>query len=199
MTMALPERARSFGRPRALTGDASTTASPPVVREINGSLGGFGSEEVYEPRRRVKRNVSCEMKRAVEHLEYSEVELELLADSKTFAALKRSLRNKGAVTNEVLKQKLPLVLKMKNDSLARTNPEAAKAIRKGPSRTFSSGRPISNIERNSSFKAANRVLSESEKTEAAPTHIQNVGQSLGRIMRPGTRRPAPPRTKSSNI
>jgi len=196
----------SFGRARANTEESLLYSKSPIgVDEEIGGLSGFGCEETYEPRRQMKRNMSLEMKRAVEGLEYSEMELEMLAqDSRQFNVLKKSLRNKGAVTNEVLKQKLPLFLKYKNDRLAQTNPEAAKAIRNCPPRSFSGGRltSVSQAERMSGFKPVNRVLSDQEKYEAGgATKLEQASNLVfGRIMRPGARsgvRQVPARTKST--
>ena len=209
------ERAMSFGRGRSYTEDSASAASSlndiPVPMDGEGGLSGFGGDEVYEPQRgKLKRHTSCEMKRAVQNLEYSEVELELLADdTRQFRALKNSLRNKGAITNEVLKQKLPLLLKYKNDRLAQTNPEAAQAIRKCPSRSLSGSRKnipvVTQVERNSHLLPVNRVLSEEETYEAGGAASATVAASsmLGRIIRPGAKtsssRRVPTRTKSSTL
>lgn len=202
----------SFGRARSYTEDsvASSINDMPVPQDGEGGLSGFGGDEVYEPQRgKLQRNTSCEMKRAVQNLGYSEVELELLADdTRQFRALKNSLRSKGAVTNEVLKQKLPLLLKYKNDRLAQTNPEAAQAIRKCPSRSMSGGRkhrPVTQVERNSHLMPVNRVLSEEETYEAGGVVSATVAATsmLGRIIRPSAKasstRRIPGRTKSSTL
>jgi hypothetical protein len=44
-------------------------------------------------------------------LQYSRQDLEDLIDDRQFAELQRSLRNSGAVTNEILRQNLPFVVK----------------------------------------------------------------------------------------
>lgn len=183
---ALVQRSKSAG-----------AASPKAVSELLGGLSGFGNDEVYEPRRGVQRSMSGDMKRAMQSLEYSEADLELLAgDSRQFAVLKQSLRKKGAVTNEVLKQKLPLYIKYKKDRLAKTHPEVAEALRNLPQRTLSTGR-MERAERSSIVKPVNRVLSEEEKYDAEEP--QGALASLGRIMRPTARRATPKRARSLGV
>ena len=163
-----------------------------------GGLSGFGVDEVYEPRRNVKRTKSAEMQRAIQSLEYSDVDLELIAcDSRQFEGLKQSLRKKGAVTNEVLKQKLPLIIKFKKDRLAQTHPEVVEALRRLPSRAHNlSG--VNKVERMSMRKPVNRVLSDEEKHEAEADASTLSG--FGRIIRPGARgRGVPQRTNSSGL
>ncbi|CAB9515395.1 expressed unknown protein [Seminavis robusta] len=177
----LPQRVASY--------DARSPMS--VTDLFSGGLTGFGGDEVYEPRRNVKRNMSFEMKRAVESLEYSDADLELLAgDSRQFEVLKQSLRKKGAVTNEVLKQKLPLYLKYKKDRLAKSHPEVAEALRQLPGRSRSGGlTPVARVERQSLRKPVNRVLSAKEKADAggSPDPTTAAGTVLGRILRPKAR------------
>ena len=169
-----------------------TLQSPTAVSETVGGLSGFGNDEVYEPRRQVKRNMSFEMKRAMENLDYTEADLELLtADSRQFNVLKQSLRNKGAVTNEVLKQKLPLYIKYKKDRLAKTHPEVAEALKQMPTRTRSMGR-LERIERMSAVKPVNRLLSDKETRDA-----EEPQSMLGRIMRPGAKKSTPQRSRSN--
>lgn len=168
------------------------------------SLSNFGSEEEeYEstPRRQVKRSVSCEMKRAVQSLEYSPEDLEILAcNSAQFEVLKQSLRKKGAITNEVLKQKLPLFLKYKKDRMAARNPDGS--ARGTPRRTKSASSAtgalaqMSLAERQSSLKPANRVLTEEElQLDQPPPPQQGM---IGRILRPNAKRNLPMRTNSSS-
>ena len=177
------QRSKSYGAP----------SSGPVT-DIWDGLSGFGSDEVYEPRR-VKRSMSGDMKRAMQSLEYSEADLEMLAgDSRQFAILKKSLRNKGAITNEVLKQKLPLYIKYKKDRLAQTHPEVADAMRRMPQRTRSTGR-MERAERTSFVKPVNRVLSDEEKYDAEEPATALA--SLGRILRPQARRSTPRRSSSA--
>ena len=142
--------------------------------------------------------MSNDMKRAMESLEFSEIDLELLADdNRQFEVLKQSLRKKGAVTNETLKQKLPLYLKYRKDRFARSNPETAEAMRRLPQRTKSTGRikPVSKAERASVLMPANRVLTEQELQE-----VEEPQSILGRILRPvqRTRGGLPQRTKSND-
>ena len=168
-------------------------SSPSAVTEMLGGLSGFGVDEVYEPRRRVPRTMSGDMKKAKESLEYSEFDLELITgDDRQFEVLKQSLRKKGAVTNEVLKQKLPLYLKFKKDRLAQSHPEVAEALRQLPGRT-NSGRmpPVERVERQSVRKPVNRVLSSKEQreingTDSPQNMIATLGGTLTRITRPGT-------------
>lgn len=185
--MPLPQRSNSYH-----------VQSPTAVAEVvGGGLSGFGDDEVYEPRRRVERSKSGEMQRAMQSLEYSDADLELLAgDSRQFAVLKKSLRSKGAITNEVLKQKLPLYIKYKKDRLAKTHPEVAEALRNMPQRTRSEGR-MERVQRQSSSKPANRILTDDEKYEAEET--VNPLASLGRILRPNARKATPKRAKSLGV
>lgn len=167
-----------------------------------GGLSGFGGDEVYEPRRNVKRSMSNDMKRAMKSLEYSEIDLELLADdNKNFQILKESLRSKGAVTNEVLKQKLPLYVKYRKDRMARHNPKAAEAqeaMRRLPARSRSTGKmkPVSEIERQSVMRPANRVLTDDEMADAGAP--QSITQQVSRILRPAAKRNLPARSKTNN-
>lgn len=163
--------------------------SPTAVTEVFGGLSGFGHDEVYEPpKRHVERNLSGDMMKAAQSLVYSEADLELLTqDTRQFEVLKASLRKKGAVTNEILKQKLPLYLKYKKDRLAKTHPEVVEALRRMPARTRSGGR-VERMEQESFVKPVNRVLSNKEKGEDTSV--------LGRIMRPSARRGTPKRASS---
>jgi hypothetical protein len=185
------------------------------------NLSKFGEEEVYEPPRQVKRSVSDDMKRAVESLEYSPEDLQGLAcNSAQFEILKQSLRKNGAVTNEVLKQKLPLFLRYKKDRMAARNPQAAAAaaaaaaasaasaggggiLSRLPRRTRSASSAsdalaqmsqVSLAERNSNLKPANRVLSPEELEADQPPQSM-----LGRIIRPNARRNSPMRSSSNTV
>jgi hypothetical protein len=186
--MPLPQRSASF----------NPKCPPNNVAASAGGLSGFGDDEVYEPRRNVKRNKSAEMQRAVKSLEYSDADVELIAhDARQFEVLKQSLRKKGAVTNEVLKQKLPLFIKFKKDRLAETHPEVHAALRQLPSRSNNlSG--ANKVERMSQRKPVNRLLTEEEKYEAGAPDASTVS-AIGRMFRPGTSaksRGAPARAKS---
>jgi hypothetical protein len=174
--------------------------SPKGATAMIGGLSGFGGDEVYEPRRNVKRTKSSEMQRAIQSLEYSDADVELIAyDARQFEVLKQSLRNKGAVTNEVLKQKLPLFIKFKKDRLAQTHPEVAEALRRLPSRTNSAS-GANKVERMSTRKPVNRLVTEEEKYAAGAPDASTVS-AIGRIIRPGARgRGNPPaRAKSNNF
>jgi hypothetical protein len=184
--MPLPQRTSSY----------HSAGSPQTVRDWDGGLTGFGGDEVYEPRRKVNRSMSGDMQRAMKSLEYSEADLELLmADSRQFAVLKQSLRNKGAITNEVLKQKLPLYIKYKKDRLAQTHPEVVDAMRRMPNRTRSGGR-MERAERQSIVKPMNRLLTEEEVYEAEQPDGVLGSLGLGRIMRPAARKGTPKRAAS---
>jgi hypothetical protein len=170
--------------------------SPKCATEMFGGLSDFGDGEVYAPRRNVKRTKSSEMKRALERLEYTDADVELIAyDSRQFEALKQSLRNKGAVTNEVLKQKLPLFIKFKKDRLAQTHPEVVAALRQLPSRTRNlSG--VDKVERMSMRRPVNRILTDEEKYEAGTPDASTVS-AMSRILRPGAKgRSVPLRTST---
>ena len=90
-------------------------------------LASFGAETVYEPSPRRPSTISSSQQliaggdqqlqspprfaHALQRLQCSTEDLKMLADNQNqFDLLKRSLRKRGAVTNEVLKQKLPLFL-----------------------------------------------------------------------------------------
>ena len=86
-------------------------------------LASFGSDTVYEPSAKqsaVATASQChslaaqsppKFERAMQQLQCSPADLKELAENaRQFDLLKRSLRKNGAVTNEVLKQKLPLFL-----------------------------------------------------------------------------------------
>ena len=86
-------------------------------------LASFGADSVYEPSTKQSATASSQsqsseaalspprFEHAMQQLQYSPEALKELADNgRQFNLLKRSLRKNGAVTNEVLKQKLPLFL-----------------------------------------------------------------------------------------